>query len=357
MKDDFLSDYLKEYYFELDESLIAKYPVSPRDHSNLMIVKKDQIIHEKFFNIIDYLPQNSILVFNKTKVSNRRVYLYKNNKKKFEVLFLENEKNIWKTLIRNGKKIKLKEVLSLDNYSFVLEKKEEGFYYLSCWFNSEPVLTEKEEGEKFFQKYGNIPIPPYLKRNSEKIDEVTYQTVFAEKTGSVASPTASLHFTEDLFLEVQKKFKVLFLNLEIGYGTFAPLQKKNFINQELHQEFYEIPKQTAEILNLNFQKNPIIAVGTTTLRALEDNYRKFKKFESGYFSTKIFLKPPDVIQTADYLITNFHLPSSSLFLLVCAFSGTELIKKSYQKAIEKRYRFYSYGDAMLLFNYSKNFNK
>lgn len=357
MKDHFLEENLKEYYFELDESLIAKYPISPRDHSNLMIVKKEQIIHEKFFNIVDYLPKNSILVFNKTKVSNRRVYLFRKNNKKFEVLFLENEKNLWKTLIRNGKKLKLKEVLFLDHYSFILEKKEEGFYYLSCWFNSEPALTEKEEGEKFFQKYGSIPIPPYLKRNSEKIDQVLYQTVFAEKTGSVASPTASLHFTEKLFLEIQKKFQVLFLNLQIGYGTFAPLQKKNFDNQELHQEFYEIPKKTAEILNFNFQKVPIVAVGTTTLRALEDNYRKFQKFEAGYFSTKIFLKPPDIIQTADYLITNFHLPASSLFLLVCAFSGTELIKKSYQIAIEKKYRFYSYGDAMLLFNYPKNFKE
>ncbi|MFN3604117.1 MAG: tRNA preQ1(34) S-adenosylmethionine ribosyltransferase-isomerase QueA [Leptonema sp. (in: bacteria)] len=347
----FLYEYLRDYYFDLDESLIAKYPLEKRDCSNLMILKENHILIDRFYNIINYLPKDSILVFNNTKVSFRRVFLRKSNSdKELEVLFLENQYNVWKTLIRKGKKIKNKEILVLENYTFVLEKKEEEFYFLSCWKNGNPYLTKKEESENFFNTYGKPPLPPYIKRKPEEKDKENYQTIFAEKSGSVAAPTASLHFTKDLLQKIQNNFKVVFLNLEIGYGTFAPLKEKNFINNELHSEYYEIPEETSKILNMSFLKNPIVAVGTTVLRALEDNFRKYRFFKSGSFSTKIFIKPPDVIDSVDYLITNFHLPASSLFLLVCAFGGVEKVKEAYQIAIEKKFRFFSYGDAMFLQN-------
>lgn len=354
LKNFFLNDYLQEYNFDFDESLIAKYPIEPRDHSNLMIVKNNQILEDKFYNLLSYVPENTIFVFNKTKVSLRRVYVKRSNQKLVEILFLENNHNIWKVLIRNGKKLKIGETLYLDTYRFVLEEKKDGFYYLSCWDTSIPFLTDLEESELFFTKYGCVPLPPYIKRKPEEKDKYLYQSIFGEKHGSVAAPTASLHFTEDLFEKIQKRYKVIFVTLQIGYGTFAPLKEKNFIENVLHPEYYKIPEDTAEILNENFSKRPILAVGTTTLRALEDNFRKFRKFCSGLYVTKIFLKPPDTIQSTDYLITNLHLPASSLFLLVCAFAGKDIIKHAYRLAVEKKYRFFSYGDAMLLQNISKS---
>ncbi len=351
----FFNEYLQEYHFDFDESLIAKFPVEPRDHSNLMIINnEDHIIEDKFYNILSYVPENVIFVFNNTKVSYRRVYVKRENQKIVEILFLENQNNVWKVLIRNGKKLKIGETFYLDTYSFVLEEKQDGFYYISCWEQKKPSLNNLEQSELFFTKYGYPPLPPYLKRKAEERDKFLYQSVFAKKSGSVAAPTASLHFTTDLYEKIQRKFNVVFINLQIGYATFAPLKEKNFIKNELHPELYEIPETTAEILNQNIFKHPILAVGTTTLRALEDNFRKFQKFVSGTYITKIFLKPPDSIHSVDYLITNFHLPASSLFLLVCAFSKKEIIKKAYQIAVEKRYRFFSYGDAMLLKNLSKN---
>lgn len=345
-----LPEELKEYYFELPEEYIAKYPMIPRDHAKLMVLIHQKINHDFFYNLDQYLPENSILVFNNTKVSYRRVFL-NYQKSQFEVLFLElMEKNLWKCLIRKGRKIKLKDFLYIEDYKFFLEQRDEKFFYLSAWKGNQPTLTDYIQSEEFFDKYGLPPIPPYLKRSSEEIDKEYYQTIFALKPGSVAAPTASLHFTHNLLNKISKKHKILYLNLRIGYGTFSPIGEKEIKNKILHDEYYEIPEETANILNQEKNYHPIIAIGTTTLRALEDNYLKFNKFLSGNFSTRIFIKPPDIVQSVDYLITNFHLPASSLFMLVCAFGGKEYLKKSYQIAIEKKYRFFSYGDGMLIQN-------
>lgn len=343
---------LNEYRFDLPEELIAKYPAIPRDSARLMILKNQTIQHDIFANIDKYLSEKSILVFNNTKVSQRRVFLKrKKTQKTFEVLFLEPiENNLWKCLIRKGSKLSLKEELELGEYTFIIEKKEERFYYVSCWMNQHPAMIDISSAENFFLRYGEPPIPPYLKRRANEIDKIYYQTIFAEKPGSVAAPTASLHFTEHLLNKLYKKHIILFITLHIGYGTFSPLTEKELKTKELHEEPYEIPNEVAQILNENHKKFPIVAVGTTTLRALEDNFRKFQQFQAGKFSTKLFLKPPDLILSTEYLITNFHLPASSLFMLVCAFGGKEFLKQAYDIAIKERYRFYSYGDGMLLQN-------
>ncbi|GIX41017.1 MAG: S-adenosylmethionine:tRNA ribosyltransferase-isomerase [Leptospiraceae bacterium] len=347
-----LPEELKEYYFELPEEYIAKYPIIPRDHAKLMVLQNQKIQDDYFYNLDKYLPENSILVFNRTKVSFRRVYLFhERTKKYFEVLFLDLiDKNLWKCLIKNGRKIKKNDVLKIKDYFFQLERRDEKFFYLSAWKNNISTLENYQDSESFFDEFGLPPIPPYLKREAEDIDKEYYQTIFALEPGSVAAPTASLHFTEELLKKISQKHKILYLNLRIGYGTFSPLGEKEIQNKELHEEYYQIPEETAQILNESKNKNPIIAVGTTTLRALEDNFLKFKQFKEGNYSTKLFIKPPDLIYSSDYLITNFHLPASSLFLLVCAFGGKDYLKYSYQYAIQKKYRFFSYGDGMIIQN-------
>ncbi len=340
-----LEEELELYNFELPEDLIAKYPVIPRDHAKLLVIKNNQFFDDFFYNLPQYLENDCLLVFNNTKVAHRRLYLnYKN--KNFEVVFLERiENNIWKCLINKGRKIKIHDSLWIDDYFFRLEKRDKLFFYLSCWHKDQPFLKNYEE-ENFFSQYGNIPIPPYLKRVSEEIDRVYYQTIFAEKANSVAAPTAGLHFTEKLIERLKQKCKITYIHLSIGYGTFSPLTKENFIQNKLHKEYYTISRKTAEILNE--YKNSIICVGTTTLRALEDNLRKFQNFKSGDFETELFIKPPDTIISAKGLITNFHLPGSSLLMLVSAFLDTNTIRNAYEHAIKKRYRFFSYGDGMLI---------
>ncbi len=354
-RNNIIPEELKDYYFDLPEEFIAKYPIIPRDHAKLMILNPPYIIHDYFYNLDLHLPENSILIFNDTKVSFRRVYLFHSSyNTKFEILFLDlSSNNIWKCLIRKGRKIKKNDILEISNYTFKLEFRDQNFFYLSCWLNGKPTLTNLEEAEIFFQNYGLPPIPPYLKRQSEDLDKEYYQTVFAKKAGSVAAPTASLHFTNELLEKLKKKFKILYINLQIGYGTFSPLTNKELINNELHEEVYEIPEETAQALNVYKNSHNLIAVGTTTLRALEDNFLKHHHFKSGKFSTKIFIKPPQTIHSCDYLITNFHLPLSSLFMLVCAFGGTENLKHAYELAKARNYRFFSYGDGMMIKNIYK----
>lgn len=343
---------LKDYYFDLPEEFIAKYPIIPRDHAKLMVLNGTEITHDYFYNLDQYLPENSILIFNDTKVSFRRVYLWNSKlNTQFEVVFLEQkDKNLWKCLIRRGRKIKKNDILLISNYRFKLEHRDQNFFYLSCWMNETPALINIDESEIFFESYGQPPIPPYLKRKSEDLDKEYYQTVFAKKSGSVAAPTASLHFTNELINKLKKKFKIVYINLQIGYGTFSPLTEHELKKNELHEEIYEIPEDTSLILNANKNSHVLIAVGTTTLRALEDNYLKHNYFKSGKFSTKIFIKPPQKIYSSDYLITNFHLPASSLFMLVCAFGGTKNLKHAYEVAKNNQYRFFSYGDGMIIKN-------
>lgn len=337
---------LSDYFFELPEDLIARYPASERTDSRLLHLNKqngDIEIYPSFTQILGLLREGDVLVYNSTRVSKRRVYLQFRTGRIHECLFLEEEKSgVWLCLIRNSGKLREGCVLHTADkvFHFSFHKDHSGESYLKA----SPSIDEN-----FFQTYGTIPIPPYLKRKAESLDEERYQTIFAEKSGSVAAPTAGLHFSEDL-KEKLKENGILLLDLclNVGYGTFAPLEKEQIEKKRLHKESFTIPEQTANQLNLVKGKSRIISIGTTTLRALESCLDVNGKYRAGDFDTDIFIQPGDSICSIDGLITNFHLPESSLLMLVSAFAGKENVLNAYRLAVKERMRFFSYGDGMLI---------
>lgn len=350
---------LEEFDFPLDESRIARYPAKERDGSKLMIVERVTgriTVEPNFRSIQTYLKRGDHIFFNETKVSKRRVYLRagKDLVRTHETVFVEDAgSGNWVCLIKNSRKLQVGDqmVSPSGNFKFTVSKKTEK----SVSLNSGVVLSED-----FFDKEGNVPIPPYLKRRSEELDSIRYQTIFAKNSGSVAAPTAGLHMSDSLknnLLNQGVSFHPL--NLEIGFGTFQPLSTENFRTKTLHKEKIHIPKDS---ILAHSQSSELgerrIAMGTTTLRALEAMYRNLEfqewnresRFASGWTGeTDLFLTHEDRIDTIDGLITNFHLPKSSLLLLVSAFAGKELILEAYNVALEKDFNFFSYGDVMFIF--------
>jgi S-adenosylmethionine:tRNA ribosyltransferase-isomerase len=311
----------------------------------MVVDRKNQTIQIEpvFKNILKYLQSTDVLVYNSTRVSKRRVYLYSSKGREHECVFLEpyNNSQKWICLVKNSRKLSSGDFLFTKNQNFRFQYFKES--------DKSILVSEIPLIEEVFEKIGTIPIPPYMKRKSTFNDEERYQTIFAVHSGSVAAPTAGLHFSVDLRKEIlQRKIAMKELYLQIGYGTFAPLEKEQIESKKLHVESYCIPQETAEYLNQKKGNGKIISIGTTTLRALESCLDKQQKFQYGDFQTDIFIQPGDQIHSIDGLITNFHLPQSSLLLLVCAFGGKDLLMKAYHKAIEEKMRFYSYGDAMLI---------
>tara|TARA_B100001939_G_C16945285_1_gene620019 strand:- start:2872 stop:3996 length:1125 start_codon:yes stop_codon:yes gene_type:complete len=370
-----LSEIQQEYGFELPDELIARYPAQFRDQSRLMLLpagsRPGEAEHRSFYELDQLLEPEDILVWNDTLVEPRRLILRRQSGARVEALFLEpapeieaasaqpeaplnheSESIYWSCLIRNASRIKQDEIL-------IEPQSGQGFRFLRMPGNGsesspgdafflcpEPAL----DIHAFFQAYGQMPIPPYLGRTEDDSDRNRYQTVFAgsQELSSAAAPTAGLHFTADLIQRLkERRIRIASVRLAVGLGTFAPLSEENWKRKQLHRERFSMPSATASLLN-----NPqgrIIAVGTTTLRALESNLREHGRFQPGEFETSAFFHPPDTISSIQGLITNFHLPGSSLLMLVAAFSGTDRILPAYKKAIAERYRFYSYGDAMLVF--------
>ena len=404
-----------EYNFNLPEELIAKKPILKRDNARLLLCKNNNTKDFYFYDLPNILEEGDLLVFNSSKVSQRRVFLKRETGGVIEAIFLKNFSNnkltefskIWECLLSNKSKLKDGEILGLDknnkNNKNIINNKIFNFKYLKNKYHTEKNISlvettfnNLEEAEIFFENFGEMPIPPYFKRISENFDKEYYQSVFAEKINlienSAAAATAGLHFTQNLISKLkEKKIKIEFINLQIGYGTFAPLTAENFLNNNLHNEKYYISEKTAQTLN-DYKKNKIgkvVAVGTTTLRALESNLRmsfidnnkseniilnfssnqniksdlleKNFFYKSGLYDTNIFLKPPDRIYSIDALITNFHLPNSSLLMLVACLCSKNYSKEGhrinilsyYQTAIERKYNFYSYGDAMFIYNEAK----
>ena len=363
---------LEDYYYDLPQELIASYPHPQRDASRLLVLqpgKMPEIQDQKFYELVNFLKSEDLLIVNNTRVSSRRIRLERKSGALLPVLFLEDlSDKKWSCLLPSKRKLHEGERLFLSENQNASSKKIEFIFFGTPNKDKRsrllPVLAgsqkaawnNTEEAELFFSQYGEIPLPPYLKREVDEADKEFYQTIYAKKSGSAAAPTAGLHFSEDLLLAVQTKgVQIEGLELEIGYSTFTPLEKENFSLNKLHKENYSIPLQLAETLNAK-KKGRVIAVGTTTLRALEANFQSHSgKFTSGRFSTDLFLKPPDRIHSIDGLITNFHLPGSSLLLLVSAYTGNpKIVLKAYQHAVQKRYRFFSYGDAMLILKAREN---
>jgi len=335
---------LSDFDYCLPKNLIAQKPIKPRDHSRLMILsrKKQTITHDYFLNLVNYLPPESVLVANNSKVIPARLIGHKPTGGKIEILLLKNlSNNVWQVMV--GGKIPPEIKITFDrNLSGVLLEKNNQFGKIKF----SPMMS-RQKLAGLFNKIGQTPTPPYIKRLSNLKE---YQTIYAKISGSIAAPTAGFHFTESLIKKLKKQgFKFDFITLHVGLRTFQPVRVEKIKQHQMHSEQIEITLTTAKNLNASKKQNKkIIAIGTTSARALESFANKNNYLTADKKSTDIFIYPGYKFKFIDGLITNFHLPKSTLLMLVSAFAGQSFIKKAYQQAIEKKYRFYSFGDAMLI---------
>lgn len=339
---------LKDFYFDLPERLIAQTPLKDRTSSKLMVVNRDtgEIKHEPTFKcILNYLKKGDCLVLNDTKVIPARLFgKRKHTGANIEILLLERkEKNKWEALVNPGKKAKIGDTIVFGDG--ILEGTIEDIIE-----GGNRIISFKYEGifEEVLDKLGQMPLPPYIKERLE--DKNRYQTVYAKNDGSAAAPTAGLHFTNELLEELKNKgIKIAKLTLHVGLGTFRPVKVDNILEHKMHSEYYSLDEENANIIN-EAKKNGgrIISVGTTSTRTLESiaDENGLVKAESGY--TNIFIYPSYKFKIVDNLITNFHLPESSLIMLVSAFSTRDNIINAYNQAVLNEYRFFSFGDAMLI---------
>ncbi|MCM8765046.1 MAG: tRNA preQ1(34) S-adenosylmethionine ribosyltransferase-isomerase QueA [Candidatus Omnitrophica bacterium] len=325
------------FHYDLLQERIATRPLENREEAKLMLVNRAtaEIKHLKFKNVIDYFDAGEVLLLNNTRVIPARLHGKKNTGGRVEVLLLQKtQRNVWNTLIRG--KVREKTELILGRISaVVISKNPDG-----SWM----VKFDASQEELF--RAGRMPVPPYLKRLSDQRDEFDYQTVYAKEYGSVAAPTAGLHFTENILKQMKKKGVIIsFLTLHIGWASFRMIEKGS---TTVLPEFFCVPETTAEIVNNALESGrKICAVGTSTVRAIESSFKNGKIIARAGF-TDLFIKQGYFFHCVNRMITNFHLPGSTHLYMVCAFAGTELIQKAYLSAIEHQYRFYSYGDAMLI---------
>lgn len=344
---------LEDFNYHLPEKLIAQKPVKPRDHSRLLLLNKEngEIDQLKFFNILDFLKSGDVLVLNNSKVFPARIIARKKTTGGVVEVFLHKkiDKNTWECLLKGKVNQGLELELAKNFFAKVLTKNEDGTFHLS--FNL--------SGDKFWSmvnKIGETPLPPYIKRDKKNLsDKKNYQTVFAsdKKIGSVAAPTAGLHLTDRLLNKIKEKgIEVVNITLHVGLGTFSPVKTEKILEHKMHSEFVEIKSLVIKkIVQAKKEKRRIISLGTTSCRALESFNWNFesKQFKTESFWTDIFIYPGYKFKIVDALITNFHLPKSSLLMLITALAGAKNIKKAYSLAIKENYRFFSYGDAMFIY--------
>ena len=336
---------VSDFDYKLPNELIAQNPIDKREYSKLLIMDRftGKVKHDVFYNIIDYLSKEDVLVINNTKVVPSRIIGEKvDTKAKIEVLLLKNKGDFYECLVKPFRRVKLGTILDFEGLftGEVLEKKEEGICLLK--FNYEGIFYD------LLNKVGMMPLPPYI---HEKLkDNSRYQTIYAKNLGSAAAPTAGFHFTEELLEKIKAKgVEVLEVSLNIGLDTFRDVKVEELEDHKMHSEAYAISKEVADKLNDAKKKGKrIIAVGTTTTRTLEANFTKYGKFEETSEDTNIFIYPGYQYKAIDSMITNFHLPKSTLIMMVSAFSKREYILSAYEEAIKNKYRFFSFGDAMFI---------
>lgn len=335
-----------DFDYELPEDLIAQTPLKDRASSRLMVLDKENgnVEHKHFYDIVDMLDNNDVLVLNDTKVLPARLYGTKiDTNALIEVLLLKDlGDNTWECLTKPAKRIKIGTIVSFGDLlkAECVEIKEEGIRVFKLIY--EGILYE------ILDKLGEMPLPPYI---HEKLnDKDRYQTVYAKNIGSAAAPTAGLHFTEDIMHKLEEKgVQILYITLHVGLGTFRPVSVDDVNEHKMHSEFYMMNKETADILNsAKEQGKRIISVGTTSTRTLETIMNKYDKFIECSGWTDIFIYPGYKFKAIDALITNFHLPKSTLVMLVSALAGKENILNAYKIAVENKYRFFSFGDAMFI---------
>ncbi len=346
MKNSF-NEIMELYDYEVPKNLIAQEPVWPRDSAKLLIYSKNKnkIFYDKFINIAEYLPKNAVLIFNETKVLPARLILKKETGGKARILYVSQKGDYISSLSDRKLAIGAKLWLNKKIY-FTVIKNEQKYYSLAPSFKISALYSVLE-------KYGAMPIPPYIKNSplSERELKKKYQAVFAKRRGSIAAPTASLHFTKRLLIKLKRRgIAIKFITLHVNLGTFAPLTEENLALARLHKEYYEIGKGAAEFLNkAKKEGRPIIAAGTTVARTLEsasDNNSALKTLSG---KTDLFIREGCDFKFIDGLITNFHVPKSSLLMLVAAFIGRQKLFNIYEAAIKKKFRFFSFGDGMLLY--------
>ncbi len=338
---------VKDFDFELPERLIAQEPMEPRDKSRLMVINKsqDRIKGKIFKEIIDCFESGDTLVRNNTKVIPARLFGHKEETGgKVELLLLNQVKlGRWETLVRANGKVKLGTRIVFGNRELIAEVKEfTDFGGRIVEFEYDGIF------EEILDKLGNMPLPPYITKELEDADK--YQTVYAKKRGAAAAPTAGLHFTDDLLARIKDKgVNIVDITLHVGLGTFRPVKVDTIEEHDMHSEYYEVSEETARIINQTKELgNRVFSVGTTSTRTLETVATKEGRVKAEKGWTDIFIYPGYEFKLVDALITNFHLPQSTLIMLVSAFAGKDLTMEAYQRAVEEEYRFYSFGDGMLI---------
>jgi len=337
----------KNYDYELPEGFIATTPVHPRDEAKLLVYdrKKDTVTHSTFKHLLDFLPENCDVFLNDTRVIKARIFgrkvsLNGQGGGKVELLFNKPlDAHRYLVLIRGKVRTGTQLLFDKGLGATVTTLNEDGSRIVTFSHNNKEIRFE--ELVQILDDIGHIPLPPYMQREDNKEDETDYQTLFAKNAGAVAAPTASLHFTPELFKALQERHRTHKITLHVGAGTFKPVEVEKILEHPMHSEYFDIPPKAAKILESN---QNILAIGTTVTRTIE-YYVRTKKLQG---ECDLFLNPHNPPQRVTHLLTNFHLPKSTLIMLVSAFIGREKTLQLYKEAIEKNYRFFSYGDAMLI---------
>lgn len=339
---------LSDFTYDLPEELISQYPADKRDESRLLVIDRNnnEVSHKQFKDITDFLNEGDCLVVNETKVFPARLIGTKEKTDAEVEIFLlrELESSLWEVLVRPARKVRVGNRLHLTNdlHCDVIDNTVSGGRVVRFNYNGNFFSIVEELGKS--------PLPPYIQREPEELDKERYQTVYAAVRGAVAAPTAGLHFTEKLLDKIKKKgVQVVPVVLHVGLGSFRPVQVEDLSRHKMDSEFYEVYEESARIINeTKANGGKVVSVGTTTTRALETAVTSDSQVKAEQGWTDKFIFPPYNFKIVDNLITNFHLPGSTLLMLTIAFTGRDLIYEAYEKAKEEKYRFYSYGDAMII---------
>ena len=345
-----MSTRLSDYDYELPEQLIAKYPPEHRGDSRLLVIHRDtETWEDKMFpDILEYLESGDVLVPNNTKVIPARLHGTRiKTGAKIEILLhkrLEGQAEEWNVLAAPAKKAKVGEIITFDGLSCEVE---------SDIGEGEKIVRFDKAGSDFWDainQIGEVPLPPYLHREPEQADKERYQTVYASQVGAVAAPTAGLHFTPELLERIQANgVSIAYVTLHTGIGTFRPVESEDITQHRMHEEYFELSEANAEIINRAKRGgHKCIAVGTTTVRTLETSGNPDGTVRTGSGMSGLFIYPPYQLKIPDAIVTNFHLPKSTLLMMISAFMGREFLLRCYEHAVEEQYRFFSYGDAMLI---------
>lgn len=340
---------LADFDYSLPSKFIAEYPTTRRDQSKLLVLHRDtgEIEHKKFYEVTDYMRKNDLLLVNNTRVFPARLFATKDKTEaKVEVFLLrELNENLWEVMVRPARKVRIGNKLELAPNVFcdVIDNTVSGGRVVRFEWEGDDIYS-------VIDRIGISPLPPYIKREPEKRDKIRYQTVYADKRGAVAAPTAGLHFTQGLLDKIERKgVKKEVVTLHIGLGTFRPVQVEDLNRHQMDSEYFEVSLDTAMAINNTRKKRrKVIAVGTSTVRAIETVAVSGFQVSPKRGWTDKFIYPPYKFQMIDTMITNFHQPQSTLLMMVSAFAGRDLILKAYKEAKKKNYRFLSYGDAMLI---------